>query len=406
MPNKTCSTKVYATGRLFDRRVAVCGLLHPQFGSPCRKLSLRITESGQPIRMELLETWPSTAYTVLEEGEGSRSWTLEFAHPPPIAVLHLKASAQHPVASTRTNSSSASLHLCLPLPFSREAEEVQVARCCGLQLTPFGDPHPLPPLLCFVATQPDFGVGGRVWGGARWIAGHLHAFPELVAGRMVLELGAGTGLAGLAAARLGARAVALTDLHTLLPMIELNVMLNKQTNAGGRECATVVLPLAWGDDDAEHAALAWLSRHSASPTQCLTAVDVLIVAECIYQPSNYDALLCTICRVSDENTTVLIGYRGTGQVLSHNSFWQRLAEHFDWHEVGVETAAAHAAAIEMSVGSGDDLSTCVLRLMQVSRRSVSRTAIELEAFIAAMIATEQPNVENGEYLALVPVPVR
>lgn len=51
----------------------------------------------------------------------------------------------------------------------------------------------------------------HLWNGARAAAAHFEAHPGEVAGRTVLELGAGAGLPSLVAAALGARRVVVTD---------------------------------------------------------------------------------------------------------------------------------------------------------------------------------------------------
>ena len=48
------------------------------------------------------------------------------------------------------------------------------------------------------------GVGGVLWSGALLAASWIAAHPELFTGHRVLELGSGTGLTGMSAARAGA----------------------------------------------------------------------------------------------------------------------------------------------------------------------------------------------------------
>ena len=66
----------------------------------------------------------------------------------------------------------------------------------------------------------------RVWDGAKALARVLETHPTLVHRAVVLELGAGAGLASLAAARLGARAVLATDLPEALPLLIHNLERN------------------------------------------------------------------------------------------------------------------------------------------------------------------------------------
>merc|ERR1712203_831739 len=56
---------------------------------------------------------------------------------------------------------------------------------------------------------------------------------DCLAGRSVLELGAGAGLVGLAASALGARRVLLTDVASALPALRQNVRLNTDRDEPG-----------------------------------------------------------------------------------------------------------------------------------------------------------------------------
>ncbi len=64
------------------------------------------------------------------------------------------------------------------------------------------------------------------WGGGVVLAQYLHHHPELVAGRRVLDLGAGSGLVGIVAARLGARVSAAEIDPFAVAAIGLNAAAN------------------------------------------------------------------------------------------------------------------------------------------------------------------------------------
>lgn len=68
--------------------------------------------------------------------------------------------------------------------------------------------------------------GWRVWGSSKLLASLLAAEPQLVARKTVLEVGAGAGLAGLAAIKVGATAVCATDVSRALPLLRHNLQLN------------------------------------------------------------------------------------------------------------------------------------------------------------------------------------
>ncbi|CAE7462518.1 Mettl21c [Symbiodinium pilosum] len=76
-------------------------------------------------------------------------------------------------------------------------------------------------------------------------------------GRRVLDLGAGTGLVGLVAHRLGAKSVTFTDVPRVLPLLNRNVTLHCIADATSKVARrkpageAIVRPLFWGREEAE-----------------------------------------------------------------------------------------------------------------------------------------------------------
>lgn len=173
------------------------------------------------------------------------------------------------------------------------------------------------------------GPGGALWDAAVVLAHHLHSLT--LRGAHVLELGAGTGLPGLAAARLGAHAT-LTDRPRALPLLRRNAEHNKLT--------VTVLELEWGCSPPE-----W-SEAQAPPFQLVLGADVVCHDE------SMEPLIATLRQL----------LRGGGEALICNKcrdtaehrFWHSAAEHFH-----VELLQEGLPAVPRD---GDDLPVMLYRL--------------------------------------------
>eukprot|EP00941_MAST-03F_sp_MAST-3F-sp1_P002291 g2291.t1 len=71
--------------------------------------------------------------------------------------------------------------------------------------------------------QQDADTGRIVWDGSVVLAKYLENNRELIENKKVIEVGAGTGLSGIAAAALQSKSVTLTDLPYCIPNIQRNV---------------------------------------------------------------------------------------------------------------------------------------------------------------------------------------
>lgn len=133
---------------------------------------------------------------------------------------------------------------------------------------------------CKVEETPAIAVGncssvgddwtrGAVWKGGEVLARLLLASPDIVRGQSVLELGTGTGVAGLAAAAAGASAVMLTD--QTVEQVERNLALNPELSR-----LVQIRTLRWG---------------RPAPWLLAGAYDVVLAADVIYPTAAEDASL-------------------------------------------------------------------------------------------------------------------
>jgi hypothetical protein len=110
----------------------------------------------------------------------------------------------------------------------------------------------------------DVWLGSAVWPAAHALIEHLeeHRAALRLPALSVLELGAGTGACGLAAAALGAARVLLTDKAALLPTLQHNIALNSA--AGCVECRE----LTW-------------STAPLPPDQLPHGADLVLMSDCL-----------------------------------------------------------------------------------------------------------------------------
>lgn len=134
-------------------------------------------------------------------------------------------------------------------------------------------------------------TGRQIWDAGRALSRMLTNIPDELSGKKILELGSGTGVAGLSAAAEGAT-VCLTDgARTVLPMIEMNIDQNNLRHLAEVRC------LQWGNEE-EIAAVATLGPF-----------DMIIGSDILYSPESFPDLisslsaLCTVGR-----TQVLLAY--------------------------------------------------------------------------------------------------
>jgi predicted nicotinamide N-methyase len=124
----------------------------------------------------------------------------------------------------------------------------------------------------------------------------------------VVELGAGVGQCGIALAKAGAGPVVMTDLPHIVPLAQENVRLNfGAPSTAPAPPVVVVVPYTWGEDAA--AAVLDALRSGGDNGNNNRWPDLVVAADCLYEPSVYPLLLSAIERVAGPQTRVVLCHR-------------------------------------------------------------------------------------------------
>ena len=170
--------------------------------------------------------------------------------------------------------------------------------------------HDSPPLT--VTEFPGREIGSISWEGGEFLARHLLQNPFLIQNRIVVELGCGLGVAGIAAARFGAKKVFLTDRESLLPLFQQAASIHANI-----QC----LALNWGAKE-------WVESG-------LPYADVILGADVIYTDDGALAFvetlgqaLCSPLITTTSTTTniALLAYKERGSGIVFHSALQQLQD--------------------------------------------------------------------------------
>lgn len=113
------------------------------------------------------------------------------------------------------------------------------------------------------------------WAGGSALALHLRENPKIIANKTILDLGAGSGLVGIAAAKLGAAAVFAYDVD---PLAQIATQLNAKANG-------VVI----------------------TPVPTLLHTDLVLAGDVFYDAPTVQAVLPLLQELAQTGTEVLIG---------------------------------------------------------------------------------------------------
>ncbi|KAM9410622.1 EEF1A lysine methyltransferase 3-like isoform 2-T2 [Pholidichthys leucotaenia] len=132
----------------------------------------------------------------------------------------------------------------------------------------------------------SLGVAAQVWDSALHLCHYLEQRCVALRGKKVIELGAGTGVLGILAARLE---VTLTDLPLALPQLQANVSANAPPS-GWPSAPPTILPLSWGKD------------HMTFSSDW----DLVLCTDIIYLPETYPLLVETLAHLCSNGAMVYL----------------------------------------------------------------------------------------------------
>ncbi|XP_053723869.1 EEF1A lysine methyltransferase 3-like [Synchiropus splendidus] len=156
----------------------------------------------------------------------------------------------------------------------------------------------------------QLGVAAPVWDAALHLCRFMEKHGVELRGKRVVELGAGTGVVGIAASLIGAH-VTLTDLPLALTQLQANVNLNAPPG-GWLSVPPAVLPLSWGQDH----------------TRFSSDWDLVLGTDIVYLPETFPLLLETLAHLCKRGATVYLSSKMRAEHKTSEFFEDYLSRRF------------------------------------------------------------------------------
>lgn len=170
----------------------------------------------------------------------------------------------------------------------------------------------------------SYGYAGEVWDAALVLSHFLvnkskkHNFS--LKDKKILELGSGTGIAGIMCSMLGGKKVYLTDKHENLEILKKNVELNKSKGIIPSDCEVVIAPLDWNKKE-EYTSNKYISKDDS--------FDLILCSDLIWNEKVFEDLKDVINYFTkNESVEVLLSYQYRQR--SDVEFFNKMKEGNQW----------------------------------------------------------------------------
>ena len=133
-------------------------------------------------------------------------------------------------------------------------------------------------------------TGGSIWHAGMALTHHLLNHDSLVKDKVVVEIGAGCALPGIASGLLGAKVVVLTDMPEQVPHLQRNVDLNSKQCPS---CEFICVPFMFGDSKDD--LIAQLQeRATLSMDVTKLSIDVILGCDVAYDVSLHEPIIYSV----------------------------------------------------------------------------------------------------------------
>jgi hypothetical protein len=173
------------------------------------------------------------------------------------------------------------------------------------------------PLRILEVSNAGLGTGLNVWDGSIALTRYLESHAEeYVIGNTILEVGAGTGLVGIAAGMLGAKHVILTDLEYSMQNLTNNISINFENDSAGLPVEARVLD--WHDPAAFGA---WQSDRGKWTPDIILASDVVWIDSLVLPLVQTLSYICArAIKLHNPPPSILMSYQCRSKVVEELLF--------------------------------------------------------------------------------------